>query len=97
MRPIVREYQQIATRLAHGKRNRIAERLARLQDKRTKLAARMSDIDDYMNWFEATQSNSRSGVFADYLKAAGDSQVPAPRRRDALSVYLDSLAEQFED
>jgi hypothetical protein len=97
MRPIVREYQQIATRLAHGKRNRIAERLARLQDTRTKLAARMSDIDDYMNWFEATQSNSRSGVFADYLKAAGDSQVPAPRRRDALSVYLDSLAEQFED
>jgi len=97
MRPIVREYQQIAALLARGKRKRIIERLARLQMTHTKLVARMNDVDDYMNWFEATQSNSRSGVFADYLKAAGDSQIPAPRRRDALSVYLDSLAEQFED
>ena len=97
MRPIVREYQQIAELLARGKRKRIIERLARLQMTHTNLVGRMNDVDDYMNWFEATQSNSRSGVFADYLKAAGDSQIPAPRRRDALSVYLDSLAEQFED
>jgi hypothetical protein len=97
MRPIVREYQQIAAQLARGKRKRIIERLARLQMTHTKLVARMNDVDDYMNWFEATQSSSGSGVFADYLKAAGDSQIPAPRRRDALSVYLDSLAEQFED
>jgi hypothetical protein len=97
MRPIVREYQQVAALLARGKRKRIIERLARLQMTHTNLVARMSDVDDYMNWFEATQSNSGSGAFADYLKAAGDSQIPAPRRRDALSVYLDSLAEQFED
>jgi hypothetical protein len=97
MRPIVREYQQIAAQLARGKRKRIIERLARLQMTHANLVARMNDVDDYMNWFEATQSNSRSGVFADYLKAAGDLQIPAPRRRDALSVYLDSLAEQFED
>ena len=97
IRPIVREYQQIAALLARGKRKRIIERLARLQMTHTNLVGRMNDVDDYMNWFEATQSNSRSGVFADYLKAAGDSQIPAPRRRDALSVYLDSLAEQFED
>ena len=97
MRPIVREYQQIAELLARGKRKRIIERLARLQITHTNLVARMNDVDDYMNWFEATQSNSRSGVFADYLKAAADSQIPAPRRRDALSVYLDSVSEQFED
>src|SRR5260370_27366905 len=97
MRPIVREYQQIAALLARGKRKRIIERLARLQMTHTKLVARMIDVDDYMNWFEATQSNSGSGVFADYLKAAGDSQIPVPRRRGALSVYLDSLPEQLED
>jgi hypothetical protein len=57
----------------------------------------MSDIDDYMNWFEATQSKSGSGIFADYLRAADQPQAPAPRRRDALSVYLDALANQFED
>ena len=97
MRPVVREYQQIAALLARGKRKRVTERLVRVQATRTKLAARMSDIDDYMNWFEATQSKTGSGVFVDYLRAVGESQIPAPRRRDALSVYLDSVAEQLDD
>jgi hypothetical protein len=97
MRPIVREYQQIAALLARGKRKRVTERLVRVQATRTKLAALMSDIDDYMNWFEATQSKTGSGVFVDYLRAVGESQIPAPRRRDALSVYLDSVAEQLDD
>ncbi len=97
MRPIVREYQQIAALLVRGKRKRVAQRLARVQATRTTLGARMSDIDDYMNWFEATQSKTGSGVFVDYLRAVGESQIPAPRRRDPLSVYLDSVDEQFED
>jgi len=97
MRPIVREYQQIAALLVRGKRKRVAQRLVRVQATRTTLEARMSDIDDYMNWFEATQSKTGSGVFVDYLRAVGESQIPAPRRRDPLSVYLDSVDEQFED
>ena len=97
MRPIVREYQQIAALLVRGKRKRVAQRLARVQATRTTLGARMSDSDDYMNWFEATQSKTGSGVFVDYLRAVGESQIPAPRRRDPLSVYLDSVDEQFED
>lgn len=97
MRPIVREYQQIAALLARGKKKKVVKRLVRVQATRTTLAARMSDIDDYMNWFEATQSKTGSGVFVDYLRAVSESQIPAPRRRDALSVYLDSVAEQFDD
>src|SRR5260370_19685484 len=77
MLPIVREYQQIAALLARGKRKRIYERLSTLQLPHTKLVARMNDVNDYMNWFEATQSNSRSGVFADYLKSAGGSPLTA--------------------
>ena len=97
LRPVAREYQQIATLLARGKRRGVAKRLARLQITREKLRARMNDIDDYMNWFEATQMESGSGNFTDYIKAADQSQLPTPRRRDPLSVYLDSLADQFED
>jgi hypothetical protein len=63
---------------------------------RKELAARMGDIDDYLNWFEATQMESQSGAFSDYLKAANQSQVSAPRRRDPLSVYLDALEDQIE-
>jgi hypothetical protein len=56
----------------------------------------MGDIDDYMNWFEATQMENQSGAFSDYLKAANQSQVSMPRRRDPLSVYLDALEDQIE-
>jgi len=97
MRPIAREYQQVAALLARGKRRGIAKRLSRLDVIRKELVARMGDIDDYMNWFEATQMGSQSGAFNDYLKAANQSQISAPKRRDPLSVYLDALADHFEN
>jgi hypothetical protein len=95
--PIVREYQEIVALLARGKRKRIAKRLSRLEDTRKQLAARMSNIDDYMNWFEATQMKSGSGNFTDYFKAANHSQLAAPKRHDPLSVYVDALEDQVEN
>jgi hypothetical protein len=97
MRPVAREYQQIAALLARGRRRGIVKRLSHLEVTREELVARMGDIDDYMNWFEATQMERQSGAFNDYLKAANESQVSAPRRRDPLSVYLDTLADHFEN
>ena len=85
LRPIVREYQEIAALLAAGKRRKLSERLARLNATRSKLSARTSDIDDYMNWFEATQLKVNSDAFADYLNAASESRTNHPRRRDPRS------------
>jgi hypothetical protein len=96
LRPVARDYQQIATLLTRGKRRGIAKRLSHLDVTHKELAARMADIDDYVNWFEATQMENQSGAFSDYLKAANQSQVSAPRRRDPLSVYLDALEDQIE-
>lgn len=99
LRPIVREYQQIADLMGAGKRRKLVQRLDRLKTTRAELASRMVEIDDYLNWFEATQPRAASDMFADYLKAAADSSGDRPsgshRRRDALSVYLDSLETQF--
>jgi len=97
VRSIVREYQQIAELVAAGKREGLAKRFARLKKTRAEIVARMNDVDDYMNWFEATQSKTMSGVFVDYLQAAGEPQMPGSRRRDALSVYLDAIEEQFQN
>jgi hypothetical protein len=97
LRPVAREYREIAALLARGKRRGIAKRLARLLTTRNRLAVRMNDIDDYMNWFEATQMTSGSGAFAGYLRAADEPQTPEPRRRDPLSVYLDALEDQLGD
>ncbi len=97
LRPIAREYQEVATLLARGKRRGIAKRLARLEFTRQQLASRMSEIDDYMNWFEATQMKSGSGDFSGYLKAVNQSELPTPRRHDPLSIYIDALEDQFEN
>jgi hypothetical protein len=96
LRPLARDYQQIAALLARGRRKGIAKRLANLEATRKQLAARMGEIDDYLNWFEATQMESQSGAFKDYLKAANQSEVFTPRRRDPFSVYLDALDDQIE-
>ncbi|HZR04758.1 MAG TPA: hypothetical protein VFA61_02900 [Candidatus Udaeobacter sp.] len=96
LRPVAREYEQVAALLARGKRRGIAKRLSRLDSTCKQLAARMGEIDDYMNWFEATQMQNWSGAFSDYLKTANQSQLSAPRRRDPLSVYLDALEDQIE-
>jgi hypothetical protein len=97
LRPIGHEYQEIVGLLIRGKRRGIAKRLSRLEQIRQQLAARMTEIDDYMNWFEATQMKRGSGNFAGYLKAVDESQVPAPRRHDPLSVYVNALEDQFEN
>ena len=95
LRPIGHEYQEIAALLARGKRRGVPKRLAHLELTRQQLAARMTEIDDYMNWFEATPMNTGSGNFSAYLKAVDQSQLPAQRRRDPLSVYVDAVQDQF--
>jgi hypothetical protein len=97
LRPIGREYQEIVALLARGKRQPVLKRLSRLDRTRQQLATRMTEVDDYMNWFEATQMSSGSGNFSGYLKAVDQSQGPAPRRHDPLSVYVDALEDQFEN
>ena len=97
LRPIGREYQEIVALLARGKRRPVLKRVSRLDLTRQQLATRMTEVDDYMNWFEATQMGSGSGNFAGYLKAVDQSQGPARRRHDPLSVYVDALEDRFEN
>jgi hypothetical protein len=97
LRPIGREYQEVATLLARGKRRGVEKHLSRLEFTRQQLAGRMVEIDDYMNWFEATQMSTGSGNFTGYFKAMDQSRVPAPRRHDPLSVYVDALEDQFDN
>jgi hypothetical protein len=97
LRPIVQEYEQLAVLLLTGKHRGIGQRLERLKATRTRLTARMRNVDDYMNWFQATQSQTQSGVFVDYLRTATKPMAPEPRRRDPLSVYLDALEQQMQN
>ena len=95
LRPIVQEYERIVWSIAVGKTRRTVKRIARVEATRAKLAARMSEIDDYLNWCEATKLQTNSGVFTSYLSSTEEQKDARVRRRDALSVYLDALEEQF--
>jgi len=95
LRPIVQDYQQLAAQLALGKNRTVAARLTELKTLRTRLSDRMTEIDDYLNWFEATQLSTRSGLFDDFLNTSSAASPPAAHRKDAFSAYLDAMEEQF--
>jgi hypothetical protein len=83
--------QSVAKKTTHGLGKRVA-RAAALLDQ---VYSRMHEVEDFMNWFEATQSRTASGDFQDYVRTA-QSNLAITHRRDALSVYLDSMELQFQ-
>jgi hypothetical protein len=94
--PIIAEYAEITALLRRGKTLDVPKRLERLQNSRKAMAAQMHEIDDYLNWFEATSMARPSGEFVDYLKAARRANQPEQTKRDSISVYLDALETQFD-
>jgi hypothetical protein len=90
-RAIVQEDYELAEMLARGKTHWVPERLERVANYRAVIERQRSAVDDYLNWYEATHSNTTSGAFSEILETADEA---LPRRRDAISVYLDSLEMQ---
>jgi hypothetical protein len=90
-RRIIEEESELAVLLARGKTRGVAERLQRLGNDRAAIERQNSQIDDYLNWYEATQSKKMSGAFSPLLENAPSAEEAPPRRRDPISVYLDSV------
>jgi hypothetical protein len=95
-RPIVQEDYELADLLARGKTRRIEERLERVASYRAVVEIQAREIDDYLNWYEGTQAKTISGAFTQMLEAARAADEEQPRRRDPISVYLDSIEMQME-
>jgi hypothetical protein len=94
--PIIADYAEITALLVRGKTLAVPKRLERLGKTRQAIAEQMREIDDYLNWFEATSVARPSGEFANYMKAAERAAQPGPTKRDAITVYLDALETQFD-
>jgi hypothetical protein len=95
--PVIVEYGRITAMLLRGRTRGITARLERLTTSRKIIGGQMRGIDDYLNWFEATNLRGPSGAFDDYLKAADLAAGPRPVKHDRISVYLDALETQFQD
>ena len=95
LRPVIQDYQRIADQLVLGRNRGIAKRLADLKSLHATLSARMNDVEDYMNWFEAAKLETPSGMFGPDLRATTATDTRKLRRKDALSVYLDAMETEF--
>jgi hypothetical protein len=90
-RPIVQEEREVVDLLARGRTRDVPRRLTRIASARRLIEGRASEIDDYINWYEATQSETTSGTFASLIRAVQAQKEKLARRRDPISVYLDSV------
>ena len=95
--PIIAEYAHVVATLQRGKTLTVARRLNQLAAARRSISEQMRGIDDYLNWFEATNVTGPSGQFDDYLKAADRAARPERTKKDSISIYLDALEAQFDD
>ena len=97
LRPVVLEYQRILNELAAGKTRHLEEALRDAASYREMIVGRMDKIDDYLNWYEATQMPEQSGAFEDFMQGskALEKGTP-PKRNDAISSYIDQLQREFE-
>ena len=90
-RPIVKEDYELAELVARGKLGKIRARLERVASYRQVIERQENEIDDYLNWYEATKAKTMSGAFSQLLETAKAADEAQPRRRDPISVYLDSI------
>lgn len=97
-RPVVGQYLSLVKELSAGKKQKEAAGvIASLATVRRNLLADMSKLEDYLDWYEATQIESLSGSFHDYLRAATEQDRPPPPRRDPVSRYLNLLESEYSE
>jgi di/tricarboxylate transporter len=95
LRPVLEDYSKLAGQLARGNKQKVAERIAQIEQYRNSVLHRITDIADYLNWFEATQIGTRSGAFDSYLKAANEISLQDNRRSGPIAEYMDQLQQEF--
>jgi hypothetical protein len=63
---------------------------------RQKIERDMQSAEDYLDWFEATQSQGRSSDFDEYLRTAASLAKPPPPRRDPVSRYMNLMESEYK-
>jgi hypothetical protein len=93
---ILQEDCELTDLLARGQTKWVRERFDRVESYRSVIERQASEIDDYLNWYEATQLKTISGAFNQVLKNERSDEEIQPHRRDPISVYLDSVEMQMQ-
>jgi len=89
LRPVVEEYRLITTQLALKPKKNLEKRITQNVELQQAVTQRGAEIEDYMNWFEASKLDTSSKEF-DSLSGA-DKSPGIPDRTDAISRHLENL------
>ena len=93
---LINDYADVLDQLAHGKDRGAMDKLEKLREQRNKIHEGAAAVESYLDWYEASQVQSFSGAFDDYLKLCRKLDDEVHTRTDALSKYLDAVEKEFE-
>ena len=95
LKPVVQDYREVLDKIDSGSSFDVDAALAQLTAQRESILQTTSDVSSYLDWFEATQRDERSGEFDDYFRAlrreANSSAKPQSLRRNVFSQALDDF------
>lgn len=94
-RPVINEYIAVIADLTEGKTKGIDQRLQTIRRHAEAAEAQSKAVRDYVDYFQASESNEYSGTFDDYLKLPQQIERELPPRTDPISKYLDALDKEF--
>ena len=95
-RPVLVAYQEIIAEILSHHTSKTAVKIAAAKTYRDQIIHRMSDIEDYMNWYEATQMKTMSGAFDGYLRMAKSLDQRTDDRNDPITLYMDQVEESLK-
>lgn len=94
-REVIDGYQQVLGRLMKGSDRGVAADLQALQARREEILETAQEMEDLLDWHQATQRDQPSGAFSDFLRQARQQDQQRLRRTDAISRYLDELEAEY--
>ncbi len=89
LKPVIAEYRNIASVLSQKPKKNLEKAIEENGKIHDLLLQRTGKVDDYMNWFEATQLDTLSGEFFEVTNPPA-----SERRSDPISRHLDAIEER---
>ena len=94
-RPVVTGYLAAVNDLQAGKTKDMDKRLATLHAFALVAYQKSIAVRDYLDWFEASETDRLSGKFDDFLNLPQTIEKELPARDDPISKYLDAIDKEF--
>jgi len=93
-RTVIADYIQLISDIATGKAKDIDNRLKELNTRKVQVLTLAKSVQDYLDWFEASQTTKWSGLFDDYLRVPEMVEKELPKRTDPISQFLDEVEKE---